>query len=191
MSNNNNFINRDRFIQLDYKPYQYLDGEELQSLMEKIIVQWEAFLDKNDPGLQLNRDYFIHGKNLSEVIVRCDKRALYHYTFHTFEEDEYKKWAILCFWINTLKPFMIVNEKAQIYNCANEMFSFHLIIEIIRGAFKKEFPDKEFVYPSEKRIHDIVYDFKYCSLSREAMIAFVETYADTYGVGINHILNKE
>ncbi|MBD5442632.1 MAG: hypothetical protein K2M50_05160 [Treponemataceae bacterium] len=56
---------------------------------------------------------------------------------------------------------------------------------------KKKFPNKEFKYPSSERIKDILYDFKYCSLSREAMIAFVETLADTYGVGISYILNNQ
>lgn len=56
---------------------------------------------------------------------------------------------------------------------------------------KKKYPDKEFSYPSAKRIQEILYDFKYCSLTREAMIAFVETFADVYGVGISSIFDEE
>ena len=86
---------------------------------------------------------------------------------------------------------MIINENAKIYNCANEMFSLFLILSVIEGAWKEKYgEDSKFRYPSDARIKDIVYDFKYCSISREAMIAFVETLADTYKVGIEYILSN-
>lgn len=84
---------------------------------------------------------------------------------------------------------MVINENANIYNCANEMFALYLILTVIEGAFKHNYNEK-FKYPSDARIKDIVYDFKYCSFTREAMIAFVETLADTYGVGISYIFDK-
>ena len=70
------------------------------------------------------------------------------------------------------------------------MFSLFLILSAIRGVYNEVFPDEEFRYPSPERIQDILYDFKYCSISREAMISFVETLADTYGVGISYILKN-
>lgn len=84
---------------------------------------------------------------------------------------------------------MVINEHANIYNCANEMFSLFLILSVIEGIYKKKVGN-DFKYPSDERIKDIVYDFKYCSLSREAMVAFVETLADTYGIGIEYIFNN-
>lgn len=86
---------------------------------------------------------------------------------------------------------MVVNSKSVIYNCPNEMFSFFLIMNLIEELYKENFPEKEFQYPSDKRIRDIIYKFKYCSLSRESMIAFVETFADTYNIGISYILDKK
>ena len=182
---------RNRFVDQNFKKYEELTPEDLQSQYDKIIKRWEAFLKENDSGLQIDRDYYVHKRNLIEIIRRCDKRVLYYYIFHGLEEEcEYKEVAILCFWINTLKPFLVVNEKSNIYNSPNEMFSLHLILSTIRGVLAEKYPDREFVYPSDDRICDILYDFKYCSLSREAMIAFVETLADTYGVGISFILDK-
>lgn len=184
--------NRNRFIGSDHKKYDELSAEELKRRYDELIAQWEAFLDQNDSSLQLGIDYFIHSRNLIEVIRRCDKRVLYFYIFHGLEEEcEYKEIAVLSFWLNTLKPFMVVNDKSPIYNCPNEMFSLFLILNTISGAYSEAFPDKRFKYPCPKRIRDILYDFKYCSLNREAMIAFVETFADTYGVGINYILNHK
>lgn len=184
--------NRNRFVDLGYKQYTELTDDEVKQRYDELIEKWEQFLNQNDMSLQLNKDYFVHSRNLFEVIRRCDKRILYFYVFHgLIEECEYKEIAVQCFWINTLKPFMVVNESSKIYNCPNEMFSLFLILSSIRGIYKTEFGDKEFKYPSSERIQDILYDFKYCSMSREAMISFVETLADTYGVGISYILNNK
>ena len=57
--------------------------------------------------------------------------------------------------------YMVVNESSPIYNAPNELFSIYLIISVIRGVYKDIFPDKEFVYPSSKRIADMAYKFKY------------------------------
>ena len=70
------------------------------------------------------------------------------------------------------------------------MFSLYLILTTIEAAYKRKNPSQDFKYPSPERIQDILYDFKYCSISREAMISFVETLADTYGVGITYILSQ-
>ena len=70
------------------------------------------------------------------------------------------------------------------------MFSLFRIISVIRAAYEKRNPGKKFEYPSPARIQDILYDFKYCSISREAMVAFIETFADVYGVGISDIFKR-
>lgn len=185
-------FNRNRFIGLNYKKYIDLTDEEVQTRYDEIINRWEAFLDQNDSSLRLDIDYYVHGRNLFEIIRRCDKRVLYFYIFHDLKEEcEYKEIAILSFWLITLKPFMVVKEDSPIYNCPNEMFALYLILSVICGAYVRKYPDREFKYPSTARIKDILYDFKYCSLSRESMIAFVETLADTYGVGISYILNNQ
>ncbi len=175
---------------LNYKKYEEMKDEDYTKKYDDIICLWQAFLTQNDPTLELNKDYYIHKKNMYEVIRRCDKRRVYYYVFHDLEDIcEYKSIALHCFWINTLKPFMVVNENSKIYNCANEMFSLFLILTVIGGVYKEK-TGKNIEYPSPKRIKDIVYDFKYCSLSREAMVSFIETFADTYGVGISYILDE-
>lgn len=183
---------KNRFIELGYRQYVELTDDEVQQRYDALINQWINFLAFNKENLELGKDYYVHTNNLFEVIRRCDKRVLYFYVFHGLvEECEYKEIALLCFWINTLKPFMVVKEDSAIYNSPNEMFSLFLILSTIRGAYSKIVKDKEFKYPSDKRMRDILYDFKYCSMSREAMIAFIETLADSYGVGISYILDKD
>lgn len=178
------------YKELGYKKYEELDDEIIQKRYDEIISLWQEFLQQNDPLLKVGKDYFVHKKNLFEIIRRCDERNVYYYVFHELEDIcEYKDIALYCFWLNTLKPFMVVNENAKIYNCANEMFSLFLILSVIGGAYKSKY-NQEFKYPSDARIKDIIYDFKYCSFTRESMVAFVETLADTYGVGISYILDN-
>lgn len=172
--------------------YEELSNEECKTQYDELVGQWDDFLlMSGNSHLLVGQDYFIHGRNLFEVIRRCDKRRAYFNMFHRLKDIcEYKSVAIKCFWINSLKPFMVVNEESAFYNCPNEMFSLYLILSTIRGEYKKIYPDKEFKYPCEARIQDIIYDFKYCGLNREAMVAFVETLADCYGVGIDYILKN-
>lgn len=171
-----------KYEEIKYHP---LPIDIMNQRTECIISFWNLFLEQEN---ETNTPYHIHKQNLFEVITRQDERMFYYKIFHDLEYPcEYKYIAIECFWINTLKPFMITTENSKLYSCPNEMFSLYLIVSTIRAVFEKIYPNKKFPKLSKERIKDILYDFKYCSLSREAMIAFVETFADTYGVGIDYL----
>ena len=168
--------------------YKDLSESEIESIVDWILGFWDSFLIDQEETLVLDRDYYIHKRNLYEVIKRMDKRKTYYYVFHKITKIcEYKSIAIICYWINTLKPFMVVNEKSSIYNCPNEMFSLYLIVSVIASIYKNKYPDKEFEFLDKDTIRDYVYNFKYCDLSREATIFFVETLAKAYGVGMETI----
>lgn len=169
-------------------PYKILEIGELNKRVEALEQLWKNFLKAEG---EEDLEYYIHKQNMFEVIKRQDQRMHYYKVFHELEYPcEYKYIAIECFWINTLKPFMVVDEKSKLYDCPNEKFSLYLILSTI-GAVYQIYKKEEFKYPSIERIRDILYDFKYCSLSREAMISFVETFADTYGVGIEFIFTEK
>ena len=175
-----------------YTVYEELKYNDISIECEALIKQWNNFIKENSPDMLENRDYFIHKKNLYEVLRRVDKRRVYYKVFHDLVKiNEFKFVALQCYWINTLKPFMVVNDTSNIYNSPNELFSVYLIISMVRSVFEDVYPEEKFVYPSPKRISDMVYNFKYCDLSREGTIAFVETFADNYNVGIQYILNKK
>lgn len=173
--------------------YKELSQSELNDKCNVLLSQWGDFLQENDPNLERGRDYFVNMPNLFEVVRRVDKRKFYYKVYHKTERIcEYKEVAINAFWINTLKPFMVVNEDSPLYSNANEMFSLFMILAIIQYNYNQAFPERVFQMPSGDRIRDIIYDFKYCSISREGMISFVETFADTYQVGIERIFaNKK
>lgn len=171
-------------------PYQSLTDKEINNRYDTILKLWGCFLKAvGEPKLA----YHVNKQNLYEVIKRQDKRMYYYRIFHELRYPcEYKFMAIECFWINTLKPFFIVDEDSAIYSCANEQFSLYLILSLIREVMSIHKKDVPFEKPTSARMKEIVYDFKYCSMSREAMISFVETFADNYSVGIDYIQkNKE
>lgn len=169
--------------------YELPDLDEMNSRVDALEQLWRDFLETEG---EKNLTYYVHKPNLFEVIKRQDQRMYYLKIFHGLEYPcEYKYIAIECFWINTLKPFMVIDEKSKLYDCPNEKFSLFLILSIISAIYSLYKNENEFKYPSKERIRDILYDFKYCSMSREAMISFVETFADTYGVGIEFILNEK
>lgn len=176
-------------LQVSNDIYIPLSKEKFNKRFQSLLDLWGDFLKICG---EEDLTYYVHEFNMYEVITRHDKRKHYYQVFHELTEPcEYKYIAIECFWLNTLKPFMVVDSKSSIYNCPNEMFSLFLIMATIRGVFEELKPGEEFVYISDARMKDILYDFKYCNLNREAMISFVETLADTYGVGIEYVLNQK
>lgn len=173
----------------DKNVYELPNIKEMNRRADTLEHLWKEFLETEG---EKNLTYYIHKKNLFEVIKRQDQRMYYLKIFHGLEYPcEYKYIAIECFWINTLKPFMVIDESSKLYDCPNEKFSLFLILSIISAIHSIYKNDTVFVFPSQERIRDILYDFKYCSLSREAMISFVETFADTYGIGIEFILTEK
>lgn len=172
--------------------YKELELPDINNKMNQLIDNWKFFLQENAPNLVENKDYFIHKRNLVEVIRRVDKRKAYYEFYHKTDKIcEHKEVAITAFWIITLKPFLVVNDTSSIYNSPNELFAYYLIFSLVRGLHDEYYPERNFIEPSNERIIDILYDFKYGGLSRESMIAFVETFADIYGVGIEKIIEKK
>ena len=179
--------------------YEKMTPSEMQTVYVNIIKQWKSFLvSENVVGLDEGTNFFIHKTNLLQVIDRTHRRESYYEYFYGDELCEYKRVAIESFWIVTLKPFMVVDETSILYNCPNEMFSLYRILAVIRNMYEKrckeegiDIEKQPFKYPSDARIQDILYDFKYCDFSRESFISFVETFADNYGVGIDYIFGRK
>ena len=183
--NGNNFVN-------ELGHYKDKTEAEYKIVIDELLEIWNNFLISQGENLELGSDYFIHKRNLFEIIKRADKRKTYYYVFHKIEKIcEYKDVALLCYWINTLKPFMVVNNKSKIYNCPNEMFSLYLILSTFSKIYDKKHPEKEFPLLDNNSIQDYVYNFKYCDLSREATIFFVETLARSYGIGMETNIAKD
>ena len=173
--------------------YKELQTNDIKEKVNSILDYWNQFLVSQNEAIEYGKDYYIHTRNLYEVVKRLNKRKTYYYVFHGIKQIcEYKEIAIMCYWINTLKPFMVVDEYSSVYSCPNEMFSLYIILATLASIFAEKYPERDFILPDDKTIQDYVYNFKYCDLSREATIFFVETLARSYGIGMEtNIRNDE
>ena len=166
--------------------YEGLNEQEKNKLTMFYLSQWRGFVDQYDSSLMEGKDYFVHKKNLYEVVRRTDKWLQYYVTFHGIEADslcEYREVALQAFFLCCLKPFMVVKEDSDLYNTPNEMFSLHLIFSMIRKIFDRARPEEKFVYPDQSSVWKYVYALKYRHLNREAVILFVETLAQAHRAG--------
>ena len=104
--------------------YEIPPQDEMNRRFQVMEDLWKEFLSSEGED---NLNYYIHKENLFEVIKRQDQRMHYFRIFHGLDFPcEYKYIAIECFWLNTLKPFIVTNEVSGVYTCPNEMFSLTL-----------------------------------------------------------------
>lgn len=176
-------IEEDTSSRVSLPQYKCLPIEELKNQINRIENLWVSFIKSNDPDLALE-DVDINEDNLYEVIERVNKRKHHYRIFHNIEElSEIRETALLCFWILKLKPFTVLKKDSPIRNSENEYFSMYLILAILQYLTKKL--GKEFEKPSDSFIKDAIYIFKYRELSKEAMILFVSSIAQDYGITID------
>lgn len=166
-----------------YQPYEELSQSEYERLEKALIRHWSSFVDENDSSLKDDQIH-IHQKNLYEVIRRVERRVAYYEIFHELHKIcEYKRTGITCYWLIKLKPFIVIDPDSCLYNSPNELFAFYYIMADFRSAFNELYGDNiSFEYPSKDRVKEILYNFKYCNFSCEAIINFVETLAFEFRV---------
>ena len=174
-------------ILTDEERYKDLSKEEIRLTTDKLLERWADFVSKNDPALEPGKDYFVHDRNIFEVIKRTDKRKVYYHVFHRIDYplvNERKEIAIIAYWINTLKPFIVTNKESVIFNSPNERFALYLILGVLAKFYKKKNgEDAKLPELTDEIEVEYTYYFKYCDVSRESMIQFVEMLASLYGVG--------
>lgn len=166
--------------------YKDLSIEETKNGLNRIINLWNAFVNSNDSNLDKS-NIDINERNLSEVIERVNKRKYHYDIYHNMNElSEIREIALLCYWIAKLKPFTVLDNSSPLRNSANEFFCVYLIMAIIEYLTEKA--GKEFEMPSDSLIKDTVYVLKYRDLSKEAIILYVSSIAQNYGITIDRFI---
>jgi len=166
--------------------YTDLSLEETNDKVQEIIYLWNCFVNANDPDLKEN-DVDINKRNIMEVVERINKRKYHYDIYHNMHElSEIRETALLCYWLLKLKPFTVLKEDSKIRDKTNEYFCIYNILSIIEYLTKKA--GKDFKMPEGSFIKDAVYIFKYRDLSKEAMILFVSSLAQNYGISIDSYL---
>ncbi len=165
-------------------------SEELQEGINSLIYSFWDFVKVEDNELWKNnqagncKDIDINLRNLSEVVSRTYKRREYYRYFHNITKvSELKHTALTCFWLIKLKPFTVLNNNSPLRLSVNEKFSLNLILSQISYFLTSK--GKEFKMPDKCFIQDTLYSFKYRDLSKEAMILFVDSVANAYGITID------
>jgi len=174
---------RRNFVDADGR-YICLTEKNTKDFVNNVIMKnWEAFVRNHDKSLVMDKDMFVNKRNIIEVAHRVDKRKAYYSIFHTIDNtSECREIGLLSYWICTLKPFFVAKEESPLYGCPNEMFVLYLMMAMIKRIFLKQYPDEKFKPLNERLIKELVNKFKYCDMSREAMIACVELLAKSYDI---------
>ena len=142
------------------------------------------------------KDYLLHNvvsaldiKNLSEVKVnrnvmyeiftRVEKRRVYFHIYHNgMEMGEINEGALICFWILKLMPFHMKEISNSLLNTKIAYIVFvNLLHYIANKSNKKASPSQKLhVNIKKKLMDDLLYDFQYRDLSKEAIMALAESH---------------
>ena len=156
--------------------YNKRDEEYYAQQQSYINHVWEMFVAAYN--IDKSR-IFIDIEAINDVITRVDMREEYFFYFHKGTKiNEYKRTALLAFWINKLRPYTYllspeefspdeVKEASQI----NERFATFLLIAIIEYFDKSNALSKEYL---KKFIYEVKYSLRYRDLTKEALILIME-----------------
>lgn len=162
-----------------------IPSEELKEGIETLIDSFWLFVEEEDISLLSDSNSVdINQRNLAEVISRTYKRKEYYKYFHNITNvSELKETALLCFWIIKLKPFTVLIDRSPLRPSANEKFALNLILSQIQHLLSLQ--GEDFRMLDDCFIQDTLYAFKYRDLSKEAMILYVDSIANAYGITID------
>jgi len=105
-----------------------------------------------------------------EIFTRIEKRRVYFRIYHNIDMGEINEGALMCFWILKLMPFQTKSMSASLLNTKIAYIVFiNLLFYVANNTGKKVNIKKELM-------DDLLYDFQYRDLSKEAIMALAESY---------------
>ena len=159
--------------------YSPLEDQELIDGADTLERAWEEFVRKYEKTE--HKEFTVNNEHLMDIVTRVDQRKDYYHYFHKIDDGhliEFKEVALECFWIVKFKPFLMASPSANLYGWENEFFALRRILSILH----KEMPrlNRKFRYPSEQFLANFAYSLKYRDISKEAMIDFVASFAESF-----------
>ena len=113
-----------------------------------------------------------------ETLIRIDKREKYFKYYHGIVMSEYKKSALLAYWINKMRPLHI--NKLQNTNCQilkefdiNEIFASYVIFSNLKGDNFAFLKTKDIV---EKYKNELLYTLRFRDMSQDEFIFALEPF---------------
>lgn len=162
--------------------YRPLTPEVATNEMNDLLDLIKSFMEKSTLS---NEEIEWSDALLLKIVVRVDQRSDYFTYFHSTvnqqgdiildEMSEYKKIALLCFWIIKYKPLRIKDKQADLIyysrnHCTiNETFAAYLFVSQIFVSKLVGKRQKSY-YISKSYLSDLFYKFMHHDISKEAMI---------------------
>lgn len=165
--------------------YVPLNKQEFSELWEKHKKLIQGFIFQNSYDAE---KIYVNEKVLTSIIVKVDQRRQYFKYFHKLDMSEYKEAALNSFWYIKLHPLNIgprefAKNPPQEYDSINEKLALYIIITTLRALLhKKGIPQERLDQLPIKYFSEIIYSFTYRDLSKESLIALVESIATFLGL---------
>ena len=159
--------------------YSPLNASEMMLELQELESLWSNFLQTYE-RTQF-KEFAVNKNDLLEIVERVDKRKDYYYYFHEIDNgnmSEYKEVALRSYWIVKLRPFHMTNPASDLYGYVNEQFALYLIFCILHRELQSS--GHSLRLPSKRYINDLLYSLKYHDITKEAMIAIVDGFAEHF-----------
>jgi len=112
----------------------------------------------------------IYHDTMYEIFTRVEKRRVYFHIYHNeMEMGEMNEGALLCFWILKLMPFHSADIPASVLNTRIAYVIFVNLLKYIASKTNKHVNVKKLL------MDNLLYAFQYRDLSKEAIMALVES----------------
>ena len=162
--------------------YVPLPEDEIKHKSNSLILQFKKYASEIDLKPE---DVCIQRALLPRIITRVDKREGYFCVFHDNTKiNEIKQAALYAYWIIKFKPFMVLSEDTDVvikYARINEGFAYFYIMCACRKC--AEIAGNKTSQASSKLMEEAMYGLTYWDLSKESLIMFAETIAESfYGI---------
>lgn len=138
-----------------------------------LINLFYEYADKN----HIDRENIqVNEKLLGDILVRVDKRQDYFLIYHDTHINEFKKSALIAYWIIKFHPFFILDENGEKSSLnVNEGFAAFLCLGSIAEYYKRNNLKLEL---TEEYRDKFMYALKYWDLSKESFMLIVETLCE-------------
>ena len=155
--------------------YTPLTKDEIFEQTKILLQEFHNFRQKyNCPVNAIEIDLY----SLQDIIVRIDKRLDYFIIFHEGTDPcEFKKVALLSYWIVKLRPFTIKQKFQNGNDQINEDFCIYLLTKLL-VLYDNDILKNESKF--QAYLKELKYSLRFRDLTKEAlMIAFDSFYFDT------------
>jgi hypothetical protein len=128
-------------------------------------------------GIQDRKEVKLDRDILYEIFTRIEKRRVYFHIYHSMEMGEINEGALICFWILKLMPFRMQGMSASLLNTQIAYIVFDNLLHYVANKTNKKAGAKKLnVNIKKKLMDDLLYAFQYRDLSKEAIMALVESH---------------